>query len=310
MLTKVNRMQGCLLGLAIGDAMGAPVEFKKRGTFQPVTEYRSGGKFRLKTGEWTDDTAMALCLAQSLIDCKGFDPHDQMEKYLEWMECGYMSCTGKAIGMGTIVMRTLIRYKRNRQPYTDICHEKFSGNGSLMRLAPVCLFYADNIDDAVHFSSLSSATTHGSLIAIDACRYCAYLITHLLQGLEKEEIFTYQFQKRLKAYFKGAPLHKSLYVVIKGCFKNKSIKGIVSSGYVVHSLEAALWSFYHSKTFEEAILTAVNLGDDADTVGAITGQIAGAYYGLQGIPKNWTKNLQQAELIMSIAKQLIERKNI
>lgn len=306
MITNVSRLKGCMFGLAIGDAMGAPVEFKKRGTFKPISEYRSGGKFRLNIGEWTDDTAMALCLAQSLIDCQRFNPYDQMEKYLEWMECGYMSCTGKAIGLGTITMRTLIRYKRNRQPYTDICHEKFSGNGSLMRLAPICIFYADDIDDAVHFASLSSATTHGSTIAIDACRYFAYLVTHLLQGAEKEEIFSYQFMKNLRSYFKGSPLHESLDSIIRGCFKNKSKKGIVSSGYVVHSLEAALWSFYHSETFEEAILNAVNLGDDADTVGAITGQIAGAYYSYDTIPDKWVNDLNQFELIESITYKLID----
>ena len=142
-----DRQKGSLLGLAIGDAMGAPVEFMKRGTFEPVTEYRSGGKFRLKAGEWTDDTAMALCLAKSLLESKGFDPIDQMDKYTAWMYEGYMSCTGKSIGLGKTCQRSLIRYSRTKQAYTDIKHEKFSGNGSLMRLAPVCIYYAYSIDD-------------------------------------------------------------------------------------------------------------------------------------------------------------------
>ena len=109
--------------------MGAPVEFCRRGSFVPVTEYRSGGKFRLRAGEWTDDTAMALCLAQSLIDSDGFDPKDQLDKYLRWIDTGYMSCAGKAVGLGKTIMRSLIRYRRKGQTYADIKHEKFSGNG-------------------------------------------------------------------------------------------------------------------------------------------------------------------------------------
>lgn len=302
-----KRKKGCLFGLAIGDAMGAPVEFMRRGSFVEVKNYCRGGKFRLEACEWTDDTAMALCLAQSLIDSQGFDPHDQMEKYLKWMDCGYMSCRGKAIGMGKIVMRSLIRYRRNRQAYTDIKHEKFSGNGSLMRLAPVCAFYADDLDSGVRYASLSSATTHGSAIARDACRYFSYLIIKLFQGAKKEEIFTYQFKKDLERYFEGDPLHKSLDVVIRGCYKNKSEKGIVSSGYVVNSLKAALWSFYHTDTFEKAILTAVNLGDDADTVGAITGQLAGACYGMDGIPKQWIDRLGNLELVDGVFGRLASR---
>jgi len=302
-IQKIDRLKGCIYGLAIGDAMGAPVEFMVRGTFSEVKNYCRGGKFRLEAGEWTDDTAMALCLAQSLLDCQGFEPHDQMKKYLDWMECGYMSCTGKAIGIGKIVMRSMIRYKRNQQAYTDICHEKFSGNGSLMRLAPICVYYADNLDSAVHFASLSSATTHGSVIARDACRLFAYLVIKLLHGTKKEEIFTYQFKNDLQRYFKDNPLHESLDTIVGGC-SNKCEKDIISSGYVVQSLEAALWSFYHTETFEKALLTAVNLGGDADTIGAITGQLAGACYGINTIPQQWVSRLGNLELVDGVFGKL------
>jgi len=295
-----------MYGLAIGDAMGAPVEFHKRGTFEPVTGYRSGGKFGLDAGEWTDDTAMALCLAQSIIDSMGFDPVDQMEKFLSWMEEGYMSCTGKPIGMGKIIMRTLIRYRRTRQPYTDICHEKFSGNGSLMRLAPVVVYYADDLDRAVYYAALSSKTTHASPIAVDACRFMAYVIVHLLQGASKQEIFTDAFRKGVVEYFEDAPLHESLLPVINGDFRVKCSNAIPSSGYVIHSLEAALWSFYYTDTFEEAILKAVNLGEDADTVGAITGQLAGACYGLENIPHQWIQELKQTKLIVTVLDELLK----
>ena len=296
----MNRKKGCMYGLAIGDAMGAPVEFIARGTFEPVTEYRSGGKFRLEAGEWTDDTAMALCLAQSLIDSNGFDPHDQLDKYLKWIDEGYMSCNGRMIGLGKVCMRSLVRYRRTKQPYTDITHEKFSGNGSLMRLAPVCIYYAGQLDKAIHLSAQSSKTTHGSPVAVDACRYFAYLIVRLLQGIDISEIFSNNFRDEVYDYFMEMPLHKSLSTIVDGEFRYKNVDKISSSGYVVHSLEAALWSFYHSDSFEEAVLKAVNLGDDADTVGAITGQLAGAYYGIDSIPKKWITELRQKDRINTV----------
>ena len=306
MLTKSDREVGTLLGLAIGDAMGAPVEFCRRGKFAPVTEYRAGGKFRLQAGEWTDDTSMALCLAQSLIHQDGFDPIDQLENYLKWLDIGYMSCTGKAFGIGKVVIMSLGRYMKTGDPYTDIKQERFSGNGSLMRLAPVSIYYSNDLDKAVSYAALSSATTHGSPISIDCCRYLAYLQVHLFNGVDKETLFSEEFTQELYLYFEETPLHVELNSIINGIYKSKSIDEISSSGYAVFSLEAALWSFYHTNSFESAILKAVNLGDDADTIGAITGQLAGAYYGTKGIPNNWISDLSMADNIISIANSLIQ----
>jgi ADP-ribosylglycohydrolase len=300
-----NKQKGALLGLAIGDALGAPVEFLARGTFEPVVEYRDGGKFRLEAGEWTDDTAMALCLAQSLIERQGFDPVDQLEKYLLWMLEGYMSCTGKMIGLGKATMRALIRYRRTQQPYTALKSEKFSGNGSLMRLAPVCIFYANDIEEAVRYAALSSKTTHGSPIAVDACRYFSYLLVSLFHGTSKEELFSDAFENKVKSFFKNEPLHPALKSIIKRDYRYKKEEEISSSGYVVHSLEAALWSFYHTTTFEEGVLKAVNLGNDADTVGAITGQIAGAWYGYGAISPMLISGVAKSTNILAIGKKLM-----
>ena len=302
MTRTLNRLKGCMLGLTIGDAMGAPVEFMKRGTFEPITGYRSGGKFRLNAGEWTDDTAMALCLAQSLIDSNGFDPIDQLNKYLEWIDTGYMSCTGKMVGLGKTCWRSLFNYRRKGQPYTDIKSEKFSGNGSLMRLAPICIYYANNLDLAVHYAALSSKTTHGSPIAVDCCRYFAYVILKLVHGVEKDTLFSDSFVSDVHKYFTDEPLHEALNSIIQCEYISKGVDEIQSSGYVIHSLEAALWSFYHTNTFEEAILKSVNLGDDADTVGAITGQLVGAYYGVDGIPDKLLRRLSHFDLIEAVSE--------
>ena len=310
MITKESRLKGCMLGLAIGDAMGAPVEFMKRGTFEPITGYRSGGKFRLNAGEWTDDTAMALCLAQSLIDSNGFDPIDQLDKYLEWIDSGYMSCTGKMVGLGKTCWRSLVRYRRTGQAYTDIKHEKFSGNGSLMRLSPICIYYVDDLDQAVHHAALSSKTTHGSPIAVDCCRYFAYVILNFVNGIDKDTLFSDRFISDTYKYFSDEPLHRELNSIIRCEYISKGEDEIQSTGYAIHSLEAALWSFYHTSTLEDAILKSVNLGDDADTVGVITGQLAGAYYGMDGILEEWINGLSHLDLIETVSKGLFSHEDV
>lgn len=277
-----DRLNGSLLGLAIGDALGAPVEFMKRGSFPDVVGYQAGGKFRLQSGEWTDDTAMALCLAQSLIRVGGFDPVDQLERYIQWLTNGYMSCTGKAVGVGKTVLRALMNYHRTNNARSLLVHEKFSGNGSLMRLAPIPIYYHSSLDAAVYYAALSSKTTHGSVIAIDACRYLAFVLVHLFCGIDKDGLFSEKFIDEVKRYFHDDPLHPEVENIASGMFIAKTADDIQSSGYAIHSLEAAMWSFYHTDTFEAAILKAVNLGDDADMVGAIAGQIAGAHYGKKG----------------------------
>ncbi len=303
-----DRLNGALLGLAIGDALGAPVEFVKRGSFPDVVGYQAGGKFRLQSGEWTDDTAMALCLAQSLIDMDGFDPVDQLERYIQWLTNGYMSCTGKTVGVGKTVLRALMNYHRTNNACSLLVHEKFSGNGSLMRLAPIPIYYHSSLDAAVYYAAHSSKTTHASVIAIDVCRYLAYVLVHLFYGIAKDEFFGDKFIDDIYRYFHDDPLHPEVENIASGMFIAKTADDIQSSGYAIHSLEAAMWSFYHTDTFEAAILKAVNLGDDADTVGAITGQIAGAHYGKKGIASSLLKGLAHLQMIESIADGLTDQR--
>jgi ADP-ribosyl-[dinitrogen reductase] hydrolase len=155
---------------------------------------------------------------------------------------------------------------------------------------------------------LSSQITHGSPIAIDSCRYSAYVVVHLLLGYDKNIIFSNQFIDDVHTFFNDSPLHKTLEPIVNGEFMTKSEDEIYSTGYSIDSLEASMWSFYHTNSFEEAILKAVNLGDDTDTVGAITGQISGAYYSYDSIPEKWVKGLSQYELIKSVTHKLINHK--
>jgi len=300
-----DRFRGSLLGLATGDALGASVEFMPPGSFEPVTCMRGGGPFRLKPGQWTDDTSLALCLAESLVECKGFNAADQMKKYLRLYKEGYMSSTGSCFDIGTTTARALNRFRDTGNPISGPVDRFSAGNGSIMRLAPVPLFYSSDTEKAVFFSGESSRTTHGPVLAIDACRYMGGIIAGAVNGESKEKILSGCYSP-FEGLWENKPHCKAISEVAAGSFKKKNPPEIKGTGYVVHSFEAALWAFYKSTTFEEGCLMAVNLGDDADTTGAIYGQIAGAYYGADAIPKKWLDVLTMKELIEDLADRLFE----
>ena len=170
-MDATDRYRGCLLGLATGDALGATLEFRAPGTFESITGICGGGPHRLKPGEWTDDTSLALCLAESLIVRRGFDPIDQLERYCRWHLEGYLSCTGTCFDIGVTTRKALQHFMRSREPFPGLTDERSAGNGSLMRLAPVPMFYAVDPIRAIELSGESSRTTHGLLVTIDACRH-------------------------------------------------------------------------------------------------------------------------------------------
>jgi ADP-ribosylglycohydrolase len=290
----LSRYRGCLLGLAVGDALGTTLEFSPRGTFTPIDDLIGGGPFNLKPGQWTDDTSMALCLATSLIERQGFDPIDQLERYVRWWREGYLSSTGTCFDIGGTVRSALLRFLQTREPYPGSTDPHAAGNGSLMRLAPVVLYFARQPELAIHFAAESSRTTHGAAEVIDACRYFAALIIDALNGKSKEEVLRDQ-----RTSF--AP---KIAAIAAGSFKRRQPPGIRGTGYVVDSLEAALWAFYHGRDFREGALLAVNLGDDADTTGAVYGQLAGAFYGEDNIPTAWRDTIAQRELILELAEKL------
>lgn len=299
----LNKYKGSIFGLAIGDALGVPAEFKKVGTFEPITDFRDSDWFPLPAGHWSDDTAMTLCLANSLIEEKGFSPKDQMKKYKKWLYEGYCSSTGQSIGVGQTVLRTLLNHKDDESPYATIHSTNSDGNGSLMRIAPIPLFYKNNPIDAMKYAELSSKITHSSVLCSDACKYYSGLIIGALNGISKEELLS-KLYSPIKDYWIENKLSKEIEEVAKGSFKEKEPPEIIGSGYVVKSMEASLWAFYNSNSFEEGLLKAVNLGDDADTTGAIYGQLAGAYYGFKNIPERWTKNVSKSRELAKMAKKL------
>jgi len=300
-----ERFRGCLLGLATGDALGSPVQFMPPGSFEPLEEMIGGGHFNTDAGQWTDDTSMALCLAESLIEKRGFDPVDQMERYLKWLRDGHLSSTGYAFDIGGTVMRSLREFEETREPYCGPADPLTAGNGSIMRLAPVPMFYANDPARAIEMSAASSRTTHGAKTAVDACRYLGGLIVGALGGIEKDELLSDRYCPAPGNWDKN-PLAREIDEVAAGSFKEKEPPEIEGSGYVVRCLEAALLAFHRSGSFREGCLLAVNLGDDADTTAAVYGQLAGAYYGLEAIPEGWRSKLALCDLIQSLADKLYQ----
>jgi ADP-ribosyl-[dinitrogen reductase] hydrolase len=307
-MDKLERYLGCLMGLAVGDALGTTLEFRPPGSFEPISDIVGGGPFRLRPGEWTDDTSMALCLAASLVE-KGFDPADQMQRYLRWYREGYMSSNGRCFDIGNTTREALTRFEKTGNPFSGSTYIRSAGNGSIMRLAAVPLYFADNPKEAIEKSAGSSLTTHGARVAVDACRYLGALIVGAVQGVDKNELLSEHYCPA-PGYWDEFPLDPAIAEIASGSFKLKNPPAIRGTGYAVHSLEAALWAFYRSDSFRDGALLAVNLGDDADTTGAVFGQIAGAYYGLNGIPEGWREKIAKRELIEGLARrQCVDRKH-
>jgi len=255
-----------------------------------------GGPFGLQAGEWTDDTSMALCLAHSLVSRRGFDAVDQMNRYCYWMNHGYMSSNGRCFDIGNTVRHALRAFERSGNPFSGSTGPNSAGNGSIMRLGPVPMFYSPNVKDVIHFCGESSRTTHGAAECVAACELFGVMLHLALTGSSKAEIL------RQTLYQSTLP---KIQAIAQGSYFNKTDAEIRGSGYVVDSLEAALFCFYKTESFETAVLMAANLGDDADTTAAVCGQLAGAYYGQTGIPTPWLDKLAMRKEIEGLALQLL-----
>jgi len=299
-----GRFRGALLGLAVGDAVGTTVEFKPPGTFEHVTDMVGGGPFGLPAGAWTDDTSMALCLAESLTERGGFDPVDQLKRYVRWYREGYLSSTGSCFDIGNATRAALERFERTGEPFPGDAAPNAAGNGPLMKLAPVALAYAQHPAHAVRHAGDSARTTHGALQAIDASRYFAGLLVNALHGADVSQLLHQGTVEPLPGLWDTDPMHPQVAAVAAGSFHAKEPPAIKGTGYIVDALEAALWALMKTRTFEDGVLAAVNLGDDADTTAAIYGQLAGALYGADAIPARWLDKLVMRDRIIELADEL------
>jgi len=276
-----DRCRGALLGLAVGDAIGTTLEFSRRDSGARVDGMVGGGPFRLQPGEWTDDTAMALALADSLAADASLDAHDVMHRFVAWWQHGDYSCTGRCFDIGVTTREALARFNRSGDPYAGSIDPMSAGNGSLMRLAPVAIRHWQNRGQLGDAAARQSRTTHAAPEAVAACVVYADMLADALSGMSKHDVLE-------AARSTSAP---AIAGVIGGSWRGKPRRDIRSSGYVAHSLEAALWCVGRTTSFASAVLLAANLGDDADTTAAITGQLAGALYRASDIPEAWLERL-------------------
>ncbi len=292
-----DRAIGALVGLAVGDALGAPVEFCRRDTFEPVSEMRAGGNFRLPAGAWTDDTAMALCLAESLIEHPEIDTKDLLDRFCRWAGQGENTSTGVCVGIGQNTLRVLGNFHRTGTLLAPETRQKSDGNGAAMRLAPVAIRHWNNSIVVRRTAVLQSRTTHYSEISAGACECLASILAALIEGVTwSDAIFA----------AKNSSWPEEVQSIVNEDWSARNRDSISSSGFVVHTLEAALWAVETTSSFEDALIKAVNLGDDADSVGAVTGQLAGARYGRRAIPDRWTKHLHSLGEIEVLAKALFQ----
>lgn len=304
-----NRAIGSLVGLAVGDALGSPLEFMERDTYEHITDMIGGGAFDLEPGQWTDDTSMALCLGTSLLASNGFDSEDQLTRYSNWMTNGYMSSTGVCFDIGNTTHIAIREFLKNK---TLVHNTDFNsaGNGSLMRLAPIPIFYntkemySDAFVDLIRYAAMSSATTHANEVPMQSCVAFSTMINRAINGYDKLDVIDIRNPEKF-----GITNELVQNAIDIESYLWKTRTEIKSTGYVIDSLEAALWCFSKTSSFKEAVLLAANLGDDADTVAAITGMLAGAFYSIHDIPEEWVHKLTNSEGIVSLAERLYDWNN-
>lgn len=314
--THGERRRAAFYGMAVCDALGGPLEFQKRrqNPKDYLREMVSNRNFGLPAGHFTDDTSMALCLAASLAACKGqHDAVDQAARYLRWLEEGYMSSSpGPAFDVGVQTTEVLRCWRQSLSLNTlslidtEFNEERRCGNGSLMRVLP-CALIATSEHQAQSLAHESSRVTHPHQRCTDACVIYSSLIFHALQGATKDQLV-----QILQNFASNSAIEAQLRVRLSpyasvADFSSKPRIEISSSGYVLDSLEAALWAFFSTEGFEEGAIEVVNLGNDADTVGAIYGGLSGAFYGRTDcIPYRWLREMKEMHLVDVAVTEIID----
>ncbi len=277
---------GALLGLAVGDAVGAAIEFSSKPRWAVLDDMVGGGPHGLRVGEWTDDTAMALALADSLLHDPALDAADLMRRFTDWHERGTYSCTGTCFDIGIATRQALARFRRTGDPVAGSEADASSGNGALMRLSPVAIRHWRDRAELARVADAQTRTTHGSPATLAASAAFAAMLADAIGGAPLAEVLA------------GA--------AVQGGWRDLPRAAIEGSGYVVRSLQAAVWAVSRSTDFRAAVLLAANLGDDADTTAAIAGQLAGAVYGVSGIPAEWLAKLAWRERLDRTAGALFD----
>ncbi|RHR80866.1 ADP-ribosylglycohydrolase family protein [Odoribacter sp. AF15-53] len=306
-----NLNKDILLGTAIGDALGVPVEFEYRQVLEknPVVGMREYGTHNQPKGTWSDDSSLALCLAESL--CNGYNLNDIADKFIRWYYDGYCTPYGRVFDVGITTARAISNLQSGIKPnLAGMDRERDNGNGSLMRILPL-VPYILNMEEEDRFRIIGevSSLTHRHPRSILACiALCEFAIQYIdLQAVERAyqamQQTILQLLKKEMFIEEDIPFERLIGLSYEE-FKAIELKDIRSTGYVIDTLEASLWCVFNTTNYKDAVLKAVNLGDDTDTVGAITGGLAGIIYGYDTIPSEWLEVLVRKDGIIELADRL------
>ena len=302
MVNFLSRARGALVGLAVGDAVGTTNEFKVASTFEPITDMVGGGPFLLKPGQWTDDTSMALCLADSLLAKGHYDSFDVMERYQRWFSKGYRSSTDRCFDIGGQVRAALFDFEHEQRVPVTAERSNRAGNGAIMRLAPVVIagFEHREIREIVVTAGLSARETHYSVEAEAGTEVFAALLVGALLGWAPEHIINVGWASTGPAFDEMAARVISTDPAERASWESET------SGYIVHGLRLAVHGLLDFPSFKDATLAIANMGGDSDTNAAIYGQLGGAFYGIEAIPASWRSTLHQGEEIDALARALVD----
>lgn len=305
-----NIIKAGIFGVCVGDALGVPVEFKKREDLKksPVTKMLEFMSWNQPKGTWSDDSSLTLCLSEVLS--KGYDLEKIGESFVKWVKYGHWTAHGKLFDIGGTTKHSIARLiKGESARFSGNIFEEDNGNGSLMRILPLAFYLKDeeSIEKIYQTVKEVSSITHGHFRSVFACFIYVIFAIELIKGKSKTEAYDYM-QKVALGYAKNQEFNPKEIELFNRILKNNISTfpeaEIKSSGYVLHSLEASLWCFMNSESYSEAVLKAVNLGEDTDTTAAITGGIAGIFYGFENIPEEWVADLVRKDDIEKLCERL------
>lgn len=304
-----EQIYGALFGVAIGDALGVPAEFKSRATLQqsPVKDYEGYKSHNQPPGTFSDDSSLTFCLAESL--CNGFDLNDIGERFVRWYDSGYWTAGGNVFDIGMTTSRAISRLKKGvRADLAGDFEEGNNGNGSLMRILPL-LFYIKGFDIEKRYELIKevSSITHGHIRSVIACFYYLELALCLLNGADKQQAYTATAESVVRFIEEKKIVQSEIDLfapLIAADITQQSIDSIPTFGYVMNTLKASMYCFMTTSNYKDAVLMAVNLGNDSDTTAAVTGGLAGLYYGHEAIPAHWRKSIRRGGNITDLCEKL------
>lgn len=294
-----ERFQGALQGLAVGDALAAATQFRRPGSFPPIGDLLGGGPFDLPRGAWSDDTAMALCLAESLVESGSFDAHDQVERYTRWQQKGHLSATGQCLGITAATARALAAANWRRQPFAGSHDPALLEPEPLSRVAPAVLYAFASPEQAVALAAEAARITCQAPLVLDACRLLAAMVHAALRGEPRARVLAPGTK-----IFGARPLRGEVAAIAARDFRSGYTPPPADGGALA-ALELAVWCLATTTGFREGALRAANLGGNSDVIGAVYGQLAGAHYGVGAIPRGWRQAMAQHEIITQLADRLL-----